>query len=137
MLVSALLVPAAHDLALARERRDRALALESHALARIDRHLAYLEALDRGDPDLIRALAASQLNLIPAGRSALIAPGRPVDVDLFGAIEPVLTPFAEARREPTLLERVTLGGTARLWVVAVAAVVMLVGILPPARAARR
>ncbi|MEZ6317209.1 MAG: hypothetical protein R3B49_00445 [Phycisphaerales bacterium] len=136
MLLSAVLIPAQDDLAEARWRRDQALALETHALDRIDRHERYLAAIDKGDPAVLTSLAGAQLGLIPAGQTALIAPGRPPDVDLFGAIEPPPPTMRDRPRIGSTLERITTDPHLRLWVIAGSTVAILIGLLPPARAAR-
>lgn len=136
MLVSAVLIPASDDLAEARWRRDQALTLETHALDRIDRHERYLAAIDRGDRGVLTALAGVQLGLIPAGQTALIAPGRPPDLDLFGAIEPPPPAMPARPRVGSTLERITVDPRLRLWVIAGSAVAILIGLLPPTRPRR-
>jgi len=133
MLLSAVLIPASDNLAEARWRRDQALALETHALDRIDRHERYLAAIHQGDAEVLTALAGAQLGLIPAGQTALIAPGRPSDVDLFGSIEPPPPTMPTRPRVGSTLERITTDPHLRLWVIAGSAVAILIGLLPPAR----
>ncbi len=72
LLGATVLIPAMGDLDEARWQRDRALALEKHRLERLDHYERYLAALDEGDPGLVQALAASQLNRIPEGRSVIL-----------------------------------------------------------------
>ncbi|MFI4898097.1 MAG: hypothetical protein ACIARR_09745 [Phycisphaerales bacterium JB059] len=132
LLAAALLIPAADELADARWQRDRTIALERAHLERLDRHRAYLDALAREDPALARALVASQLNLVPEDRAAIDLPAPEPDADLFAALEPA-PPVLPGRTGPdSTLARLALGPTSRLWLIAVGALLTLIGLLPEA-----
>lgn len=133
LLICAVLIPTADDLDGARWQLKRTLALETHALDRIQRHERYLAALDEQDAGLTIALAGAQLNLIPAGNGALIAPGRPADLDLFASIEPPPPADPPRIRAGSILEYLTTDPSIRLWVIAGSAVVILIGLLPASR----
>lgn len=133
ILGATLLVPAADSLDEARWKRDVALVYEQHRQERIDRYQGFLEALDRKEPQLITALAASQLGQMPVDRGLISAinDSRVRDVSVFPALEPppmVLPP----QRKPvdSLLTRLALGPTSRLWLIAVGAMCVLLGMLP-------
>lgn len=134
VLAATVLLPARHDLALAQHRRDAAMAEVERREARIARYEAYLAALDRGDPDLIRSLAAVQLNQIPADVELL--PGTPaitmLDADPLPALEPVAMRALPAPEPRSLLEGWAVDDRARLWLMLVGGFLMLVGVLPEA-----
>lgn len=132
LLVAAGLIPASDDLGEARWQRDAVLALERHALERIDRHQRYLDALDRADPPLVRALAASQLGLVDAETDALVHPNGPNDPMLFEAMEPPPVAIPARHRVDSRLQSWATGGRSRLWMLAGGAVLVLLGLLPSA-----
>jgi hypothetical protein len=135
LLAATLLIPAFDDLHEVRWQRDRALAVEEHRLARLERYGNYLGALEREEPALIMSLAASQLNQIPEGREAILE--APLDASssasVFGALEPAQARLPERRRVGSLLERLATGERTRPWLFAAAGVCLLVGVLPRAR----
>lgn len=133
LLLAAVLVPTADDLSNARWQLNKALAMEAHALERINRHEQYLASIERADPDVAVALAGAQLNLVPTGMNVLAAPGRPADLDLFAAIEPAPPVFAPRNRVGSVLERMVMDPSLRLWVIAGSAILLLTGLLPASR----
>lgn len=133
MLLAAVLVPTADDLAAARWQLNKALAIETHALARIERHEQYLASIKSSDPDVAIALAGAQLNLVPAGMDVLSAPGRPADLDLFASIEPAPPAFAPREQVGSVLEELVMNPSLRLWVIAASAILLLTGLLPASR----
>ncbi len=139
VLAATVLLPARHDLALAQHRRDAAMAEVERREARIARYEAYLAALDRGDPDLIRSLAAVQLNQIPADVELL--PGTPaitmLDADPLPALEPVALGTPPAPEPRSRLEGWAVDDRARLWLMLVGGFLMLVGVLPKASLGRQ
>lgn len=132
LLAAALLIPAADELGEARWQRDRTIALERAHLERLDRHKTYLDALQSDDPALARALATSQLNLVPEDRAALdlINPAQ-ANADVFGALEPEAPVLPTRSTLDSTLSRLALGPTSRLWLIAIGALLTLVGLLPP------
>lgn len=139
ILAATVLLPARHDLALAEHRRDAAMAEVERREARITRYEAYLAALERGDPDLIRSLAAVQLNQIP--EDARLLPGTPaitmLDADPLPALEPVAMRALPVPEPRSRLERWAVDDRARLWMMLVGGLLMLVGVLPTASLARQ
>jgi len=131
LLAAALLIPAADELSGARWQRDRTIALERAHLERLDRHRTYLEALRSDDPDLARSLAVAQLNLVPTDRAAIddvhvIEP----NADVFAALEPAPPVLPTHDAPDSTLARLAMGSTSRLWLIAIGALLTLVGLLP-------
>jgi len=131
LLAAALLIPAADELSEARWQRDRTIALERAHLERLDRHRTYLEALLADDPGLARSLAVSQLNLVPEDRAAIdsvnvIEPS----TDVFAALEPAPPVLPVHGSSDSTLARLALGSTSRLWLIAIGALLTLIGLLP-------
>lgn len=143
LLAATVLIPAFGDLDEARWQRDRALALEQHRLERLDHYQRYLAALDEMDPGLVQALAASQLNLIPVGRSVILPvagggePGQAGGVgsgtgsaSVFPMLEPApLRPPARLASD-SLLARLTTNNRTRAWLIGAGGVMLFVGLLP-------
>jgi len=138
LLVGAtVLIPAIEDLAQARYGRDRARAVARYHTERLERYSAFLDALDRAEPALVLSLAQTQLNLAPAGKRPLIdlsRAGTPASASVFPALEPGYTPAPEPRRPDSLLQRWTTRDRPRLWLIALGMMMVLIGVLPPARA---
>lgn len=132
-LISAtLLIAAADDLAEANHQRDRALAAEAVHQERLERHAAFLDAVDRGDESVVRTLAATQLRMTAAGREplALAGPSR-VDASVFPGLEPPPVRQPQVRRRPeSLLGRWATGERSRLWLLAAGACMVFIGLLP-------
>ncbi len=134
-LISAtVLVGAADNLGEVTWQRDRAVALEQHRLERLRRYDAYLEALEREDPDLVLALAASELNEMPASRAPLQAPSTSRST-VFASLEPAPTALPLREVNDSLLQRWATNERTRPWLLAAGALCLLVALLPPARAA--
>jgi hypothetical protein len=133
ILGATLLVPAADDLDEARWKRDVALVYEQHRQERLDRYQGYLDALGRKEPQLITALAGSQLGQMPSDRGLISAinDSRVRDVSVFPALEPPAMALPAPRRPvDSLLTRLAMGPTSRLWLIAVGAMCVLLGMLP-------
>jgi hypothetical protein len=134
LLSAAMLIPAVDDLHEARWLRDRARVFERHRLERIQRHEEYLDALKEQDQTLGLALAASQLNQITADRAPLSGDQleQPTGgASVFPALEP--DPMGLPIRPVTdsTLHRLVTGDRTRGWVLAIAGVLILIGLLPP------
>jgi hypothetical protein len=136
LLASTILLPALDDLEDVRIERDRLTAIERHRAARIGRYRDYLDALEREEPALVAALAASQLNLIPQGRTiALQTPdllSAPQRASVFPSLEPPSLVLPERRKAGSLLERLSDSDTTRPWLIAGGALCLLLGLLPRA-----
>lgn len=132
ILGAAALIPAEAQLAEARHRRDRAIAYEQLHVERLDRHRAYLQALDRADPVVLRSLAASQLNLVPAGLSALH--GVPVDdsANVFVQLEPEAVASPELRQNDSRLAQLAMNSRTRAVLLIIGAVAVFAALLPAA-----
>lgn len=139
LLAATVLIPAMDDLAEVRLQRDRALALEQHRTDRLKRYQDYLGALEREEPSLVMALAASQLNEIPQDRSLILETPEstppPASASVFSGLEP--PPLKLPEREPvnSILERWTSSDPSRTWLVAAGAVCLLMGLLPRSKPA--
>lgn len=144
LIAAATLIPAAGELAEVQVQRDRALAIEDHKLARRASYEDYLAALQREEPALVLALAASQLNQIPKNRSVIpeaassregmtgVGGSGVADASVFGALEPALPRLPERQNIDSLLERWTGSDTVRPWLMALGVLGLFVGLLPPA-----
>jgi hypothetical protein len=132
LLCAVLVVSAQREVEEVRHARDRALAVEQHREARMLRYKEFLAALDERQPALIESLAGSQLNMIPAQRAAI--PGTvhdyAGDASIFPALEPQPLRMPELRRGDSVLSRLARSDTMRLWLLAGATVLILVGLLP-------
>jgi hypothetical protein len=137
MLVAAtVLLPATEDLAVAQWHRQRVQAVLDHRQERLARHHRYLEAVERGDPTLVRSLAATQLNLSPANEM-LLGPADDItakSASVFPSLEPppLVLPERDAV-DRSLLERWALDDSSRLWLIAGGALCILIGLLPMSR----
>jgi len=134
ILAATVLIPAHDDLRRAEHVRDIALTQEAMHRERLDRHQIYLDALERGDPRLARSLAASQLNLVPVDHRPMrdIDRGLPASASIFGALEPKPRPAPVLHHVDSLLDRLVLNPSTRLWILSAGVVCLLVGLLPPA-----
>lgn len=133
ILVAAAVLPAQDDLHHARWLRDRARVIETHRLARIGLHEDYLEALKGQDPNLLLSLAEQQLNQIPVDRTPIAGSDGPLvqaAATVFPALEPDPSTLPKEHKVDSLLHRLVTGPTTRLWMVALATALVLIGLLP-------
>lgn len=141
LLGATVLIPAADDLSEAQFLRERAKLIQQHRQSRIDRYREYLNALSSKDRQLVVALAASQLNEIPADRRVVDGwngtgpDSRAADASVFPALEPPPLVLPQRRHVESTLMRWTMEEKSRLWVIAGGAALVLFGLLP--RATRR
>lgn len=131
LLGAVLIIPAQDDLREAEFLRDRAVAIEAHRQARLDRYQEYIDALDRQEPSLVVALAASQLNEIPVDRSPLL---EDTDVavssaSVFPALEPPPLVLPERSKVDSILQRWSTDDRSRLWLIAGGAFCVLLGLI--------
>lgn len=140
--VASVLVPAQSDLAALRRQHDRLLHQRRIGEARLAARRRFLDQLERGEPQLVRRLAAAQLNLAPAdGVPLLVAASRDRTVTDW-IDESITAPAPPPDRAPdeTLLSRLT-GGRHRVWLLAGGIMSMFIGLLihphPPRSAEAR
>lgn len=136
LLGATILIPAVDQLHHARWLRDRARVIEEHRLERIARHEEFLDALKQQDSTLGLALAASQLNQIPADRTPLAGDQleQPAGgASVFPALEPDPINLPRETGVDSTLHRLVTGEHSRSWMIVIGAVLILVGLLPPGR----
>lgn len=138
LIAATVLIPAVSDLRDAQHNRSRALAVETFRKERLDNYASYLDALRSHDPTLIRSLAATQLNLAPSDRQAMLnraEAGLP-SANVFASLEPKLKSTPPRREPSTLLQRWTTDEKRRVWLIAIGALSILVGLLPASKQRR-
>jgi len=136
LFVAVALVPPSADLERIRNTRDQTLAIEQHDLHRLANYQAMADALQTQRPETIRLVLASELQLVPAGSTALVTPGAPDDPRLFELLEPTDPPAlaAPAPRTPSALTRLATDQIGRLGLLVLAAAAVLWGCLPTRQA---
>ena len=132
LLFVTVVIPAQADLAEARWQRDRALAIEAQRKERLFKHERYLAALESREPAVVRALAASQLNLVPAARASLLRPIDPTidDASVFPSLEPAPIVLPDLEQVDSRLSRWARGERTRLWLIAAGSVLVMIGLMP-------
>jgi hypothetical protein len=129
LLVAAVLIPAQRELHRLENSVELHQALERQAVRQLGAYDRFLADLDHGEPQLVKRLAASQLNLMPEGHSALmLQPSANETVtDWIMQSEPAELPVAEPYPD-TLLTRLATGPR-RLWVLACGVFLVFIGLL--------
>lgn len=129
LVASAALVPATYDLWVMRTQLRHLDAQEHENFNRIDAYSRFIRDLDSAEPQLVRRLAASQLNLVPRGerplivaRSARQTPIAWVDATV-APVRATVVPFPDS-----LLSRLTLGRKA-LWIAGAGVMCIFLGLL--------
>lgn len=138
ILGAGVLIPAQHDRDIARWERDRALAIESQRLDRLERYSRFLQSLRAGDESVVLWLASNQLNLAPPEYTPVF-PVRHYDrsdASILPALEPDATRLPAPPKQTSLLGRWSTDDRARLWLLAGGVLAVLAGLMPPARGAR-
>ncbi len=140
VLAATVLIPAQHDLDVARWQRDRAAAIETHRKTRLEHYGQYLRAVQGGDESVVLSLAAVELNKSPVDRVPLNPRRDPTNVSaaVFGQLEPEaldLPPMPVVSARSSILARWTIDEHTRLWLLAAGVLSVLIGLLPPARRA--
>lgn len=139
LICATVLIPAYDDLSSAEFQRSQAFALEQYRSERLRSYTAYLTALSRNDETVLLQLAATHLNLIPSGKEVLIAPAGQIS-DLpaspFPALEPEYRPPSPPVQVDSLLRRLSVQDTTRLWMIAGGMMCILIGLLPSGRVRR-
>lgn len=129
LVASATLVPATYDLWVMRTQLRHLDAQERENCNRLEAYSRFVQELDAADPQLVRRLAASQLNLVPRGERPVIVAASAGQTPIEWAdatVEPVratVIPFPDS-----LLSRLTLGRKA-LWIAGAGAMCIFLGLL--------
>jgi len=132
------LIPAVDDLREAEWNRDRARSVELYRQERLENYAGYLDAVRREDRTLVVSLAATQLNLAPADKLAMLdrrQTGLP-DAGVYAALEADLMPVPKPPAPNSWLQRWATNERTRMWLIAAGALSILVGLLPMARPTR-
>jgi len=138
IIAATVLIPAQHDLDVARWQRDRAAVIEKHRLERLEHYGKYLKALDCGDESVVMSLAAVELNASPVDRVPLNPRQDPASMtaSVFPQLEPepaVLPPKPVVTGRSSILARWTIDDHTRLWLLAGGVLCILIGLLPASR----
>jgi hypothetical protein len=140
LLLATVLIPAAEQLRRANWQRDRALLVEKHRQERLTRYREFATALERGERSLVLALAASQLNQVPADRTPIGVGKKSGYTDInagsasiFPNLEPDPIELPEFRHFDSTLSRMVTDDKTRPWIIVVGAVLVFVGVLPASR----
>ena len=129
LVASAALVPATYDLWVMRAQLKHLEAQEQENATRLAAYERFIGDLAQADPQLVRRLAASQLNLVPRGERPMIVAStaqRPPLEWVEASVEPVraaVAPFPDS-----LLSRLTLGRKA-LWIAGAGVMCIFLGLL--------
>lgn len=140
LLLATVLIPAAEQLRRANWQRDRALLVEKHRQERLTRYRDFVAALERGERSLVLALAASQLNQVPADRVPIGVGTRSGYTDInagsasiFPNLEPDPIELPAFQHFDSTLSRMVTDDKTRPWIIVVGAVLVFVGVLPASR----
>ena len=128
LLVAGVLIPAQRDLQELRNALELHRAAEDRAVRQLGAYDRFLNDLEAGEPQLVRRLAASELNVMPREeRSLLLVPTLNATVtEWIESTEPLAVPTPEPYPD-TLLARLATGPR-RLWVLACGAFLVFVGL---------
>lgn len=129
LIVSAAVIPEAEKVHQMQVQLETIKLGEQHNFARMAACSRFLDDLKSGDQALVKRLAASQLNLMPRGETALLI-ATSIDATPSDWIEASVVPpfFAPEPYPDTLLSRWTLGPQ-RLWVIAAGAFSIFLGLI--------
>ncbi len=133
LIAAAVLIAAEDDLYEAKFRRDGALAIEARHAERVERYAAYLDAVKRRDPTVMRSLVVGQLNSEFTDLVEARLPGVPVydSTEVFASLEPPDPALAHRERVDSVLARWATDNGSRVWLLASGALCVFVGLLPP------
>ena len=115
------------------QKVDQALAIERRHAERVDHYRAYLAALERENPAVVRSLVVGQLNKTLVDAVDARVPGTPVydSTDVFASLEPGEAEAVERVRIDSVLSRWAPDDSKRVWLLASGALCVFVGLLPP------
>ncbi|MBL8764199.1 MAG: hypothetical protein JNM07_08010 [Phycisphaerae bacterium] len=134
LLGATVLIPAWEDLELTRWKLAVARAVEQQRTERVGTYTEFLGALERGDETLVQSLAARQLGQVPEGYSLLTPEGAesaPRSASPFEGLEPGRIVLPRKPERTSVLAKWTSDDRTRLWLIAVGALSVLIGLLPP------
>ena len=129
MCAAVIIIPAEHSLQAMRQQVGQLKEEESLLAARLSAHASFLDELRRGEPALVRRLAAAQLNLVPEGeRPVLLVRSASVSVEDW--IERTVRDETAASPRParSVLAMLT-EGPQRLWVLGGSILSVFIGLL--------
>jgi hypothetical protein len=127
--VAGVLLPAQADLHALRQQLGELKSEEARWYSRLKAHGDFLDQIDRGDADLVRRLAASQLNVIPSNETpVLLAPAGspPLTQWIDNTVKPERTPVSTL--PISSLSRLA-NGPDRLWLFAGGIMCVFIGLL--------
>lgn len=135
LIGATVLLPARLDLEEARFYRDRVQAVKEHRQERMARYQAFLGAVQQGDEQVVRSLAAMQLNKAGVDETLILPAGEisQRSASVFAGLEPPSLRLPEREVQLGLLEKWSLDESSRLWLIAGGALCILIGLLPMAR----
>ncbi len=139
MIAAAVLIPPADDLAVIEQQRAELQGYLDHENARAGAYASFIEAVDEGEPTLVRRLAAAQLNLIPETAdpvSMMVESPSGLDASVDAWIEGTLpaietTPVESGVAADTKLRRLATGSN-RVYTMLAGMLVIFIGLLPRA-----
>jgi len=129
MCAAVIIIPAENSLQALRQQVGQLKEEESLLAARLSAHASFLDELRRGEPALVRRLAAAQLNLVPEGeRPVLLVRSASASVEDW--IERTVREEAAASPRParSVLAMLT-EGPQRLWVLGGSILSVFIGLL--------
>jgi hypothetical protein len=135
LIAATVLIPAQRELDQVRFAVTKAQAAAAHRGERLGNYQQYLSDVQSGNESTVRSLAAMQLNQAPEGTDVLVPSGdiQHRTASVFTALEPKPLKLPEPpARAPSLLEQWATDDRARLWLLAAGALLLLIGLLPPA-----
>lgn len=135
LLVCTVLIPPADDLARLRHQKDRLAAQDQAVTNVLGAYVAFMDAIDQQDPDLIRRLAVTHRNLVPEGAVLLDAPAEGVAASVdrwILATAPPPPSVGEFKLKDSWLRRLC-DGPNRLWTIGAGIVAVFIGLLPARR----
>ena len=123
------LMPAQADLHTLRQRSDDLQVEESRWYARLKAHADFIDRMEREEPDLIRRLAAAQLNMIPSGETpVLLAASNPPPVTQWIDGTVTMEPRTDKPLAVSTLSRLA-NGPDRLWLFAGGIMCVFIGLM--------
>jgi len=131
------LLPAQADLAALEEQLHHLQAEEARAYQRLAAHADFIDLIERGEPAIIKRLAATQLNVAPAGDKPLLLAAReaaPVTQWIDSTVHSDIRPMRLTG--PSTLSRWATGSS-RLWMFGGGIMAVFIGLLLSPEGSRR
>lgn len=102
---------------------------EAYTVERLDAHARFLDAVERGDPGVLRRLAAAQLNVMPAGDTPiLLASASSETVEDWIDAAATYHPPDEDDHAVSRLEQLA-SGPRRLWIIGAGVLAVFIGLI--------